>query len=145
MVPKHFFTPDIIEARKPLGPNARRAGWQGSHIRLDAVPLSGKIALVRDSILVPKATVLERWRETLFLREEGLAARGWLLEVMRCVEKIGRPEFALDDVYAFEPQLARLYPGNNNVRPKIRQQLQVLRDGGWLVFEGRGRYRLRAG
>lgn len=28
---------------------------------------------------------------------------------------------------------------------KIRQQLQVLRDGGWLMFEGRGRYRLRAG
>ena len=145
VVPKHFFTPEIIEARKPLGPNARRAGWQGSHIRLDAVPLSGKIALVRDSILVPKATVLERWRETLFLREEGLATRGWLIEVMRCVEKIGRPEFTLDDVYAFEPQLARLYPDNRNVRPKIRQQLQVLRDGGWLVFEGRGRYRLRAG
>jgi type II restriction enzyme len=44
VVPKHFFTVEIIEARKPLGPNARRAGWQGSHILLDAVPLSGKIA-----------------------------------------------------------------------------------------------------
>jgi type II restriction enzyme len=145
VVPKHFFTPEIIEARNPLGPNARRAGWQGSHIRRDAVPLAGKIALVRDSILVPKATVLGRWRDTLFLREEGLAARGWLIEVMRCVERIGRPEFTLDDVYAFEPQLARLYPANRNVRPKIRQQLQILRDGGWLIFEGRGRYRLRAG
>ncbi len=87
--------------------------------------------------------MLERWRETLFLREEGLAGRGWLLEVMRCVERIGRPEFTLDDVYAFEPGLARLYPGNRNVRPKIRQQLQLLRDAGWLVFEGRGHYRLR--
>lgn len=36
VVPKHFFTPEIIEARKPLGPNARRAGWQGSHIRMTA-------------------------------------------------------------------------------------------------------------
>jgi type II restriction enzyme len=72
VVPKHFFTPEIIEARKPLGPNARRAGWQGSHIRLDAVPLSGKIALVRDSILVPKATVLERWRDTLSCAKKGL-------------------------------------------------------------------------
>lgn len=29
VVPKQFFTPEIIEARKPLGPNARRAAWQG--------------------------------------------------------------------------------------------------------------------
>jgi len=144
VVPKHFFTAEIIEARKPLGPLARRAGWQGSHIRLDAVPLSGKIALVRESILIPKETVLKAWRETLFLREEGLVARGWLIDVMRCVEEIGRAEFTLHDVYAFEARLSRIYPDNNNVRPKIRQQLQVLRDHGWLVFEGRGRYRLRS-
>ncbi|WP_420022339.1 hypothetical protein [Brevundimonas subvibrioides] len=34
-----------------------------------------------------------------------------------------------------------IYPGNHNVRPKIRQQLQVLRDRGWLAFNGRGTYR----
>lgn len=28
-VPKHFFVPDIIEKRKPLSPDARRAGWTG--------------------------------------------------------------------------------------------------------------------
>jgi type II restriction enzyme len=70
-------------------------------------------------------------------------ARG-LIEVMKCVEAIGRAAFTLDDVYAFEDRLAALYPGNNNVRPKIRQQLQVLRDRGWLEFTGRGRYRVRA-
>jgi type II restriction enzyme len=142
VVPKHFFTTDIIEPRWPLGASGRRAGWQGSHIRLDAVPLSGKIALVRDSILVPKDAVLKSWRETLFLREESLAARGWLIEVMRCVERIGRAEFTLGDLYAFERHLSGIYPDNQHVRPKIRQQLQVLRDHGWLVFEGRGRYRL---
>jgi type II restriction enzyme len=143
VVPQHFFTPEIIEPRAPLSPSARRAGWQGSHIRLDAVPAAGKIALVRDSILIPKEKVLKSWRETLFLRDEGLAGRGWLIEVMRCVERIGRPEFTLEDVYAFEPLLSQLYPDNRNVRPKIRQQLQILRDHGWLEFEGRGRYRRR--
>jgi hypothetical protein len=39
----------------------------------------------------PRLSRPERWRDTLFLREEGLAARGWLIEVMRCVERIGRP------------------------------------------------------
>lgn len=32
VVPKHFFTPDIIERRKPLAPTARRAGWVGCNI-----------------------------------------------------------------------------------------------------------------
>lgn len=59
------------------------------------------------------------------------------------LEAIGRPEFTLDDVYAHEAALAAIYPGNNNVRPKIRQQLQVLRDRGWLEFNGRGSYRRR--
>lgn len=62
---------------------------------------------------------------------------------MACVEAIGRPEFTLEEVYAFEPRLAHVYPANSNIRPKITQQLQVLRDMGWLTFEGRGRYALR--
>lgn len=53
----------------------------------------------------------------------------------------GRPAFTLDEVYAHEAALSALYPGNRNVRPKIRQQLQVLRDRGWLAFNGRGTYR----
>ncbi|WP_426046157.1 hypothetical protein [Brevundimonas sp. TWP3-1-2b1] len=53
----------------------------------------------------------------------------------------GRPEFTLAEVYGFEARLAAIYPDNNNVRPKIRQQLQVLRDMGWLAFNGRGTYR----
>jgi len=142
-VPKQFFTAAIIEARPPLAATARRAGWIGSKIVLRDVPESGKVWLVRGGETLAKADVMERWRSTLFLREAGLTARGWLIEVMRCVEAIGRPAFTLDDVYAFEARLARLYPGNNNVRPKIRQQLQVLRDRGWLEFVGRGRYRVR--
>lgn len=144
VVPKHFFTPSIIEPRRPLGPHARRAGWQGCNILIGAVPAAGRIPLITRGVHVPRATVLEQWRATLFLREEGTKARGWLLDVMKCVEDVGRAEFTLADVYAFEPRLAALYPGNRNVRPKIRQQLQVLRDRGWLEFNGRGTYR-RAG
>ncbi|WP_365987124.1 hypothetical protein [uncultured Brevundimonas sp.] len=52
-----------------------------------------------------------------------------------------RPELSLDDGYAHEATLAALYPDNHNVRPKIRQQLQVVRDRGCLAFNGRGTYR----
>ena len=142
VVPRHFFTPEIIRPRPPLGPTARRAGWRGCNILLREVPDSGKIVLVRDGVLTPRGEVLAQWRRTLFLREARPEARGWLVEVMKCVEAIGAPEFTLADVYAFEPRLAAVYPDNRNVRPKIRQQLQVLRDAGWLEFLGGGRYRL---
>ena len=62
---------------------------------------------------------------------------------MRCVASIGKREFTLDEVYAFDLHLGELYPGNQNVRPKIRQQLQYLRDRGFIEFVSRGNYRLR--
>ena len=141
LVPRHVFTPAIIQPRKPLSPTARRAGWVGCNILIGQVPASGRISLIGGGVPAPRAEVRAAWTATRFLRDEGLKARGWLLAVMGAVEAVGRPEFTLDEVYAQEARLAALYPGNRNVRPKIRQQLQVLRDRGWLGFDGRGRYR----
>jgi type II restriction enzyme len=143
VVPKQFFVREIIEERKPLAPTARRAGWVGCNILLSNVPSSGKIYIVKDGLVQPKDTVLAQWKRTLFLRTEGDESRGWLIEVMKCVEAIGRREFELDDVYAFEGRMSQLYPQNRHVKQKIRQQLQVLRDRGYLDFVSRGYYRLR--
>jgi type II restriction enzyme len=144
IVPKHFFAREIIEERKPLSPTARRAGWVGSKILLDRVPESGKIHIVQHGVVRPKELVLAEWQKTLFLRKESPDTRGWLLDVMKCVESLGKREFTLDEVYAFERHLGDLYPGNQNVRPKIRQQLQYLRDRGFIEFVSRGNYRLRS-
>ena len=144
VVPKHFFVREIIEERKPLAATARRAGWIGSNILLSQIPQSGKIYIVREGHVEPKESVLSQWTRTLFLREQNQEARGWLIEVMKSVEAIGKKEFQLDDVYAHERRLSRLYPDNQNVRPKIRQQLQFLRDRGYLDFVSRGYYRLRS-
>lgn len=144
IVPKHFFVRDIIERRKPLAATARRAGWIGSNILIGKVPEIGKIHIVQGGIIRPKDAVLEEWQKTLFLRSESLEARGWLLDVMKCVESLGKRDFTLDEVYAFDRHLGELYPGNQNVRPKIRQQLQYLRDRGFIEFVSRGNYRLRS-
>ena len=72
-----------------------------------------------------------------------IETKGWLLDVLVCVERIQKPEFTLDDVYAFEAYLQAKHPLNRNVRAKIRQQLQILRDRGLVRFVGRGRYRVR--
>ena len=142
VIPKHFFVRDLIEERKPLAATARRAGWVGCNILLSRVPEAGKIYIVRDGIVVGRDEVLANWRKTIFLRNESSAARGWLLNVLRCVEEIGRADFTLDEVYAFESRLSGLFPANRHVQQKIRQQLQILRDQGLIKFLGRGRYRL---
>ncbi|HEX4095165.1 MAG TPA: DpnI domain-containing protein, partial [Caulobacteraceae bacterium] len=115
----------------------------GCNILLNQIPEAGKLFIVRGGAPLPKGDVLEQWRRTLFLRDQAVEARGWLIEVMKCVERLGRSEFTLDDVYGFEDALSRLYPENRHVRPKIRQQLQVLRDQGYLEFLTRGRYRIK--
>lgn len=66
--------------------------------------------------------------------------RGWTLDVLRCVESLPNPVFTNDDVYSFEPDLAKLYPGNRHIKDKIRQQLQVLRDRGLLKQPQRGQW-----
>ena len=142
LVPKQFFVREVIEERKPLAPTARRAGWVGCNILLKEIPASGKIFLVRNGEEQPKDSVLAQWRRLLYLREESEEARGWLIEVMKCVDLIGQQEFELQDVYAFEPRLSLLYPNNRHVREKIRQQLQVLRDTGFLTHIRRGRWQL---
>jgi type II restriction enzyme len=142
VVPKHFFVNEIIEQRKPLKETARRAGWVGCNILLSQIPEVGKIYIVRNSLIVERKSVLEQWQKTIFLRDQSVASRGWLLNVLKCVEAIKAKEFTLDEVYAFESRLSGLYPMNQHVRQKIRQQLQVLRDRGYLEFLGRGRYRM---
>jgi len=143
VIPKHFFIPEIIEKRKPLAQTARRAGWVGCNILLKSIPNTGKIFYVKGGLIEPKEKVLAEWKKTLFLREEKeISAKGWLLDVMRCLERIGRVDFALEDVYAFEYELSKLHPKNRHIKDKIRQQLQILRDRNYLSFVARGYYHL---
>jgi len=141
VIPKHFFTPNIIERRKPLSTSARRAGWVGCNILLNHIPQSGKIYFIQNGIISPKNKVLKDWQKTLFLKDEKLAeSKGWLLDVMMCLEKIDKKEFKLEEVYQFEKELLIKHPNNNHIRDKIRQQLQFLRDKGYIEFMGRGNY-----
>jgi type II restriction enzyme len=140
-VPTHFLDATAIERRKPLGPNARRAGWTGCNIVMDRIPNAGRVFYVQNGEIQEKSNVLEAWRRTAFLRRQAsLEARGWTLEVLRNIQSLNAREFTLQTMYEFEAQLKERFPRNNFIRAKIRQQLQVLRDAGLIVFQGRGRY-----
>jgi len=144
VIPKHFFIPEIIEKRKPLSATARRAGWIGCNILLDTIPSSGKIFYIKNSQVQSKDKVLEEWARTSFLKDSiTLQSKGWILDIIKCIEKVGQKDFSLHHIYQFEKDLEMKYPHNKNIRAKIRQQLQVLRDKGFLSFKGRGKYKLQ--
>lgn len=141
IIPKHFFTPEIIIKRPPLAATAKQAGWVGCNIDISKVTRVGKVFLVKNSQAIHQNFVKETFNKTLFLQTKTKGEKAWILDIMNCVDLIQKETFTLDDVYKFEKELQSKYPTNNFIKDKIRQQLQVLRDKGIIEFLGRGVYK----
>lgn len=143
LIPSFFFVESAIEQRKPLAVSARRAGWVGCNILLRAIAPVAKLRIVFDGELCDRTRIREQYAKLQPVSALPPSVRGWALDVLRVVYGLQQESFNLNDVYRFEGALAQLHPANRNVRPKIRQQLQVLRDLNLLEFLGNGQYRLR--
>ncbi len=142
MIPSHFISLTAIQERRPLRPTARRSGWVGCNILLDRLPTDGWIPIIEDGSIRKDTDVRDDWRRFSFLKDSTVSSRGWTSDVLACVRRLGKNEFSLRDLYAFEEKLRELHPKNKHIRPKIRQQLQILRDKCFLRFIGRGLYRV---
>jgi type II restriction enzyme len=137
-----FLTPWVIERRAPLAQHARRAGWVGCNIRLDRIPPDAEIELIDKGFAADKVEVRRRFERFLPLSHLSAEQRGWSTLTLSVIRKMGKSGFVLSDLYDCERQFAAAYPRNRNIQPKIRQQLQVLRDLGVISFEGGGHYSL---
>jgi len=142
LIPHFAFAPSAIERRRPLAPTARRAGWVGCNILLSQIPADARIPIVDAGSARPAAAVRADFQRLRPLENLEAEARGWTLDVLNAVRSLGKQEFSLSELCGREDALAKLHPANHNVRPKIRQQLQILRDMGLLEFLSPGRYRL---
>jgi type II restriction enzyme len=143
LVPGVFFSESVIEKRPPLSPKARRAGWVGCKILLDRIPADGKIPVVANGSAVASYQVREEFSRIRKLAEVPPSVRGWTLDVLTAIRKLAKARFSLQELYDLEPYLQNIHPQNRNVRPKIRQQLQVLRDLGLIEFTNPGNYAVR--
>jgi|SRR5882672_5005398 len=143
LIPRFAFTLSALERRKPLAPTARRAGWVGCNILLDKIPQDARISVVEDGTPLPPPDVRRAYHRLRPLEQLKIEKRGWTLDILQVVRSLGKQEFALGEVYSHADFLFKLHPRNVHVHDKIRQQLQVLRDLGFLNFLGRGYYRLR--
>jgi type II restriction enzyme len=142
-VPGHFITLSVVSARTPLRATAERAGWIGSNIHLGLVPVDGKIPLVADGVVVSRLAARRQFRKLAFAQSLDSAHRGWLLDVLACLDSLeltAGKQFTNGDIYACEANLSRLHPRNQNIQAKIRQQLQVLTAHGIVERISPGRY-----
>lgn len=141
LIPKFFFVESIIEKRKPLSPTARRAGWVGCNIIFGDVPTQGKIKIIENQKVYKTEEIVQNYARIKKLQTKNLENRGWLMDVLNCINEINTNDFSLKDVYAYVEKLQEKHIDNHNIEAKIRQQLQVLRDKGFIEFTTRGCYR----
>lgn len=141
-VHRSLLSRQLVVPRKPLGPNAKRAGWQGCSVDLELIPPSARVSLVEEANPVPWAVVRRVWSRFDFMIKLKPEPRAWLSDVMAIVRRLRRDEFHLRDVYQFEGDLRLLHPNNQHILPKVRQQLQILVAQGLLARVAPGIYRL---
>jgi len=125
LVPSFAFPPSAIIKRKPLSSTARRAGWVGCNIALNRVPAEARIDLVRtiasqgrtcspseprrdrdiapyqQTIIVPPSEVREKFKRVKPLKDISVTQRGWSLDVLNAIRRLGKSEFTTADAYAF--------------------------------------------
>ena len=138
-IPKVFITEEIIEKRKPLSESARRAGWTGYNLLFESIPSYGKLYLVKDSKVESKEQILEKSHKILNLYDLDSKKVRWKIEILKILDSVDSI-FTLQQIYEEEIELQKLFPYNNHIRDKIRQQLQFIRDDGVIVFHGNGKY-----
>ncbi|MDO8460299.1 MAG: DpnI domain-containing protein [Nanoarchaeota archaeon] len=143
LVPSFFFTPEVIEKRKPLAESAKRAGWIGCNVLLEKIPPEGRIPIIQDGNILQRKIVEEKWHKIEFIKKSPLIERSWTIDILNVIHQLKKKDFTLQDIYQYEKALAMLHPNNFHVKDKIRQQLQILRDKNLLQFKGKGKYVLK--
>ena len=140
IVQKCFFTPLVIKKRAVLSSSAKRAGWEGCNIIMKEIPDIAKIPIVKNGTVLPVRDVVSQYNRVYNLQTKSVGSRGWLMDIMRLMERLG-DTFTLNEMYSFVDELQLIHPKNKHIHDKIRQQLQFLRDKGFIEFTGKGVYR----
>lgn len=134
-IAKEFITEDVVEKRKPLSVDARRAGWTGYNLLIDHIPLEAMITIYEESQFVSIQNIL-----FAIEKSKNISKKDWGNEIINIIRELA-VNFSLSDIYKYEEKLKILFPKNKNIKPKIRQQLQILRDAGKIDFLDRGKYK----
>jgi len=142
VIPSFALTEQAIIPRKPLASTARRAGWIGCNIDLSRIAPQARVDVIKQGVVRTRMEVADSYALLKPLQSINVTQRGWAMAVFNGIQSIGLRKFTTQDASQLEGIMMEIFPGNRNIRPKIRQQLQVLRDMGILDHVGRGEWKL---
>jgi hypothetical protein len=63
-------------------------------------------------VITPATEVRAKFKRVKPLKDISVAQRGWTLDVLNAIRRLGKAEFTTTDVYTFERELAELHPDN---------------------------------
>ena len=72
------------------------------NIDVSSIPEAGKFFLVKNEKVEDKNIIIEKFNKMLFLQRSNREFRSWLLDVLKCIELLGMPDFTLKDIYALK-------------------------------------------
>ena len=105
----------------------------------ESIPSYGKLYIVKNSKLESKEQILNKSHKILNLYDLDSQKAKWKIEILKILDSVDSV-FSLQEIYEKEAELHNLFPENNHIKDKIRQQLQFIRDDGIIVFHGNGKY-----
>ena len=134
LIPKSFIYDEMIIARKPLGENARRAGWQGCIIDLSKLPSFGKIRCIENGKCIESKIINYRLKQNAHFQNNNFKEKGWKLEILSYIDSLPDNIFTYNQMKEYFPKLKETHPNNNYIDKKVSQILQQLRDIGYIKF-----------
>lgn len=140
IIPKYLIFPNNIIKRKPLSPKARRAGWVGCNIDISNICDEGKIKVIDNGNIMNAPEVRKKVQFSQYIFSNDFKTGSWINDVLIVISKM-KKYFSLSDIYLYTEYFKVRHPENNNIEAKVRQQLQFLRDKGYLEFLGQGQYK----
>jgi phosphatidylserine/phosphatidylglycerophosphate/cardiolipin synthase-like enzyme len=134
---------DVVEDFYQLSNNENTGKIKKSNL-LTVKEILSKIPQQK-KIILPKIDIKSDEKDDeLFLINDDIISnslKGWKQHVFNLIKMHSNSEFTLKEINYFENKLKEIYPKNNTIKDKIRQQLQFLRDIGLIEFLGNGKYR----
>ncbi len=136
IVPKYFLLPETVTKRPPKGD-----GRVGCYINYGIIPEQGKVAVVRNGVQINKQEVMRRVCQANALKEDDIAVRGRLFDILNIVNSFENPVFTLEEICAYSDSLKKKHIDCGDIRDMIRDQLQIMRDRGIIEFVASGLYK----
>lgn len=84
----------------------------------------------------PQKRSREKKKKTIWKRlnksGNSLASGSWGYDIIKCIDALGKETFTIKELNTLEAKLKSWHPDNNNIAAKIRQQVRVLKENGFL-------------